>query len=166
VLQTRVKIADSKNIQISPFISLEEMLVAQRVARSLECPLSAAPTYFSFSDAYLDLTPKSDALYQIRDASEFVMVGSLNRTLASLIRLEQLRGKKLTLVAFPEDEPFTRFGDLHLPDLQGVQATPESCLSTIKTGFRKHWLPKSGILQTLQTSCIPQIIRTTADFWR
>lgn len=124
VLQTRVKIADSKNIQISPFISLEEMLVAQRVARSLECPLSAAPTYFSFSDAYLDLTPKSDALYQIRDASEFVMVGSLNRTLASLIRLEQLRGKKLTLVAFPEDEPFTRFGDLHLPDLQGVQASP------------------------------------------
>lgn len=122
LLQTRIKLAQSKSVEISPHITLEEMLLADRVAKSFECLLSTSRDYMSFSDLYLDLKPTTESYQKLMNAREYVLVGSLNRTLLSLIRLEQRKGKKLILVSFPELEPFHRFADEIYPDLRQVAA--------------------------------------------
>ena len=76
----------------------------------------------SFSDLYLDPKPTTESYQKLMNAREYVLVGSLNRTLLSLIRLEQRKGKKLILVSFPELEPFHRFADEIYPDLRQVTA--------------------------------------------
>ena len=122
VLQTRIKLAQSKSVEISPHITLEEMLLADRVAKSFECLLSTSRDYLGFSDLYLDLKPTTYSHQKLMNAQEYVLVGSLNRTLLSLIRLEQRKGKKLILVYFPEREAFSRFADEMYPDLRQVTA--------------------------------------------
>lgn len=125
VLQTRLKLAQSKSVEISPHICLEEMLLAERVALSFECQLSCSQDYLSFSDAYLDLRPRVTAYDKLEDYREYVVVGTLNRTLLSLIRRQQLKGKRLILVDVPESEPFTRFADELYPDLKGIEASQD-----------------------------------------
>lgn len=122
VIQTRSKLANSKCVEISPHVTLEELLLASKVATKLDCLLSAKRNYLSFSDKHLDIKPKEDAFAKLNDYQEFVVVGSLNRTLLSLIRLQQLKGKKLILVAYPETEPFLRFADEVHHDLRKLDA--------------------------------------------
>lgn len=125
LLQTRMTLADSKRVEISPHTTVEELLLAARVANTLGCALSAKNEYLSFSDAYLDIRPKQDALAKLREAQEYVVVGLLNRTLLSLIRLEQRKGKRLILVAYPEGEAFSRFADAEYRDLRSLKASPQ-----------------------------------------
>lgn len=122
VFSTALKSAQSKSVEISPHISLEEMLVADRIAKSLNCELSATSGYRAFSDQYLDISPKENPFLRLTEFNEYVIVGVLNRTLLSIIRLEQMKGKKLILVAMPEDEAYTRFADESYPDLSNMQA--------------------------------------------
>ncbi len=117
ILQTRLKPTDKVSIEITPHVTLEEMLIAKRIAKTLGTPLSADPAYFAFSDAYLDPRPREDAFGLMADYEELVVVGELNRTLLSLIRLEQRKGKKLSLVSYPQGTPFSKFGDAVHKDL-------------------------------------------------
>ncbi len=121
VLQTRLKLTGSHSVEITPHLSCEELLIAQRIASSLEVPLTTDRKYFAFSDGWLDLVPKEDALGLLQDYAEYVIVGELNRTLLSLIRLQQRQGKKLTLVSYPEDAAFARFADLSQKTLKNLQ---------------------------------------------
>ncbi len=123
VLQSKIHADNSYSVEISPHITLEEMLVADRISRTLNCPLSAPGHYMTFSDAYLDIKPKEDATAKLQNYQEFVILGPLNRSLYSLIRLQQRQGKKLITIGLPEDEAFARFADLNYPDLYSVEAT-------------------------------------------
>jgi formate dehydrogenase major subunit len=156
VLQTRIKLADSKCVEISPHITLEVMLVAERVAKSLGSTLCASPGHMAFSDKYLDLKPKADAFAALKEAQEFVVVGSLNRTLLSLIRLEQLKGKKLTLVAYPDDEPFVRFADLRCDKLKGIEAKPGRLFI-----YNQNRIPEQMAAQIWNLAAARDILHTT-----
>lgn len=125
ILQTRLKLAQSKSVEITPHISSEEMLIAQRIATSLEAELSAHPSYFSFSDSWLDISPKEDAFRLLDEYTEYVILGNLNRSLLSLLRLQQRKGKKLILVAYPEKKAFARFADLELNSLSELQVNQQ-----------------------------------------
>jgi len=120
VIQTRYKLAKSHSLEITPHVSCEEMLIAERIASTMQVPLSADPEYFSFSDQYLDLSPKLDAYARLDDFDAYVVVGDLNRTLLSMIRLSQRAGKKLILVNYPQGAPFERFADELYPDLRSL----------------------------------------------
>nr|MDK2851005.1 formate dehydrogenase major subunit [Candidatus Cloacimonadota bacterium] len=126
LLQTRLELAQSRSVEISPHVSLEEMLIAERIAKTWELELTADPSYFSFSDPYLDIKPKEDAFGRLKDYQEYVVVGELNQSLLTLIRLEQRKGKKLTLVLYPKDSPFTRFADENLDDLHKLPVSPHA----------------------------------------
>ncbi len=101
---------NSKRFEISPNLSLEEMLMAQKAAAKYELPLYADPAWSAFSDAYINLKPQVNPYQKLDDYSEFVVLGEINQTLASLLRLQQRKGKKLILVNYP-DTPFRHFAD-------------------------------------------------------
>lgn len=101
----------SIGVEITPHITLEELLLAQRVAEGVKSPLYSKSTYLSFSDKYLELKPNPNAFALLEDYQEYVVVGRLNRALLSLIRLEQRKGKKLIVTLYPESDPFYRFPD-------------------------------------------------------
>ncbi|MFA7543443.1 MAG: hypothetical protein WCY84_03630, partial [Candidatus Cloacimonadaceae bacterium] len=111
LLKGIIRPESSIGIEITPHISLEELLLAQRVAESTKSTLFSKSTYFSFSDKYLELKPNDDAFALLKDYQEYVVVGRLNRALLSLIRLEQRKGKKLIIALYPESDPFYRFPD-------------------------------------------------------
>ncbi|MDD2506129.1 MAG: FAD-dependent oxidoreductase [Candidatus Cloacimonetes bacterium] len=122
LMQSALKVSRSSSVEISPHISLEEMLVASRIANALNCELSADASYRAFSDRYLDISPKVNPLERLADFNEYVLVGSLNRTLLSMLRLQQMKGEKLILVAMPKDDAFTKFADESYPDLSKLEA--------------------------------------------
>jgi formate dehydrogenase major subunit len=126
LLQTRLKLADKRSVEITPHISLEEMLIAERIAKTWELEPTADPRYFSFSDPYLDISPKEDAYSLLNDYQEYVIVGDLNRTLLSLVRLRQREGKNMHLVSFPTESPFVRFADEIHDDLNSLKASPNA----------------------------------------
>lgn len=118
-IQAKLEQAESHSIEITPHITCEEMLIAQRIADTLGLDLRANRRYFAFSDYWQDLVPKEYAFGLLEDHNEFVVIGNLNCTLRSMIRLQQRQGKKLTLVAYP-DEPFAKFADLKLSNLSDL----------------------------------------------
>ncbi len=117
----KIKKAKTKTVEITPHITLEEMLIADKIASSLHVPLSANHIYGAFSDPLLDITPKEFALDILDDFDECVVVGELNGALLSLIRLKQRAGKKLTLVDFPKSHPYSKFADLALDSLDELK---------------------------------------------
>ncbi|MFA7213444.1 MAG: FAD-dependent oxidoreductase [Candidatus Cloacimonadaceae bacterium] len=119
-LQSRLGQARSKSIEITPHITCEEMLMAERIAESLGEGLLANPDYFAFSDQWLDTVPKEYAFGLLDDHRDYVVVGNINCTLRSMIRLQQLQGKSLSLVAYPPGRPFAKFADLKVDKLEDL----------------------------------------------
>ncbi len=123
IIQEKLFGASTKRFEISPYLSLEEMLMLKKAADSYELPLYANPEFARFSDAYLPLKPV-DKPYEILDKfEEYLVVGELNQTLATMLRLKQRQGKKLILVHYP-GEAFVKFADLKLNKLS--EATPSA----------------------------------------
>lgn len=156
LLQTRIKLAHSKSVEISPHISLEEMLLADRVALSFECLLASSRDYLSFSDEYLDLRPTELAYAKLQDFNEYVVVGTLNRTLLSLIRLQQRKGKKLILVAFPESEAFNHFADETRPNLSGFEQGGERLFI-----YNQNRIPENMAAEIWNLAGAANILHTT-----
>jgi formate dehydrogenase major subunit len=100
----------TKRFEISPNISLEEMLMLQKAAESCSQSLSVNSDYAAFSDAFIAKKPQ-DKPYDILDRySEYVVYGELAQTLATMLRLKQRQGKKLILVSYP-DGAYKGFAD-------------------------------------------------------
>ncbi|MCB5262729.1 MAG: FAD-dependent oxidoreductase [Candidatus Cloacimonetes bacterium] len=112
--------ARTHSVEITPHITCEEMLIAGRIAETLGLELSANPHYFAFSDGWLDTVPKAYAFGPLDDHKEYVVVGDLNCTLRAMLRLQQRQGKKLSLVAYPANQPLAKFADLKLSQLEDL----------------------------------------------
>lgn len=124
VIKAKCNSASSKRFEITPHITLEEMLMMATIAKHNETHITADRKHLAFSDPYLDLVPKDDAPARLGSFSEIVVVGELNRSLLSLIRLQQRQGKKLTLIAYP-DGPFSKFADQAYAKLSDLVLNPE-----------------------------------------
>ncbi|MCK9310381.1 MAG: hypothetical protein M0P99_08920, partial [Candidatus Cloacimonetes bacterium] len=83
-------------------------------------PLHANPDYASFSDSYLSLQPQKDPYAVLDNFSEYVLIGELNQTLATLLRLKQLQGKKLILVGYPEGA-YSNFADAKYAEISDLK---------------------------------------------
>jgi len=125
LIAKEISLCSSKRFEISPYISLEEMLMLQRAAHKYETELSANPVFSAFSDVFLNLSPQKEPYKILDDFEEYVVYGELNQVLATLIRLQQRKGKKLTLVNYPENA-FCRFADAVYAKLAEVQATDKT----------------------------------------
>jgi len=125
LIAKEISLCSSKRFEISPYISLEEMLMLQRAAHKYETELSANPVFSAFSDVFLNLSPQKEPYKILDDFEEYVVYGELNQVLATLIRLQQRKGKKLTLVNYPENA-FCRFADAVYANLAEVQATDKT----------------------------------------
>ncbi len=115
------KYAGSKRFEISPAISLEEMLMAKTAASKIGAKFSAAEGLGLFCDPLLPLKPDPDAYAVLDEYPEYVVTGKISHTLRTLLRLKQRQGKRLVLVDPPES-PFNRFADLILPSLDKLEA--------------------------------------------
>ncbi|MDY0152093.1 MAG: FAD-dependent oxidoreductase, partial [Candidatus Cloacimonas sp.] len=102
LIAEKFKQCATKRFEISPNISLEEMLMLRKAAESCNTQLAANPNYASFSDAYLNLKPREKPYAILDKFGEYVVLGEVNQTLATLLHLKQRRGKKLILVDYPE----------------------------------------------------------------
>lgn len=110
LMAEKMKETGSKRFEISPNISLEEMLMLQKAAESCSQTLYANPDYCHFSDAYSANIPAENP-YDILDKyEEYVVYGELAQTLATMLRLKQREGKKLILVNYP-DGAYRHFAD-------------------------------------------------------
>jgi len=125
LIAEKIALCNSQRFEISPHISLEEMLMLQRVADKYETKLCANPAFAYFSDSFLSLKPESEPYKILENYDEYVVYGELNQVLSSLIRLQQRKGKKLVLVNYPES-PYRRFADANYANLQEVQATQKT----------------------------------------
>ena len=158
-IQTELTRAKSHCIEVSPHITCEEMLIAERVARSLKSGLRANQRYFAFSDYWLDLVPKEYAFGPLEDFSEYVVIGNLNCTLRSMIRLQQRQGKKLTLVSFPAERPFVKFADLMLPSLKELEVNENQLFI-----YNQNRIPECDAAKVWQLAGENKRVLVTTDY--
>lgn len=116
------KYSVSKRVEISPAISLEEMLMAKTVAKTLAAKFHAPAGSGLFCNELLPLTPVVNAYAGLDDYAEYVVVGKISHTLRTMLRLKQRQGKRLILID-PLSSSFNRFADEILPSLDQLRAT-------------------------------------------
>jgi formate dehydrogenase major subunit len=158
IMQTHLNPAEKNVVEITPHITLEEMLVADRISRSLQSELRAAPDYFSFTDPYLNIAPQEHPFSILKNYKELVVVGKLNRTLMTLIRLQQRRGSKLSLVAFPQDDPFVRFADRLADSIEQVENIDSALFI-----YNQNQISQS-LTATIWNTAQPENILATTDY--
>lgn len=158
-IQSRLQQAKTQSIEITPHITCEEMLLAERIAETLGVGVQANPNYFAFSDEWLDTVPKEYAFGPLDDYNEYVMVGNLNCTLRSMIRLQQLQGKKLTLVAYPIGRPFAKFADLRLDKLKDLPENENQLII-----YNQNRISESDAAQIWQLAGGRQQVLVTTDY--
>ncbi|MBW6514566.1 MAG: FAD-dependent oxidoreductase [Candidatus Syntrophosphaera sp.] len=128
LISDRLKASPVKRFEVSPHISLEEMLMVQRAAQSCDEELCADQRYKVFSSEFLTLQPTLEP-YQILDNFEqYVIVGKLSHTLQTMLRLKQRQGKRLISVICDGSDPL-RFAD-----------TVHSSLASLDTSKRQLYI--------------------------
>ncbi len=110
LINDRLSKCNSKRIEISPNITIEEMLLMKQVADTISAKYSSGDLYSLFSDNYIDVSPTSIAYQKLNEYQELVVVGKISHTLRTILRLKQREGKRLVLVNHPESG-FDRFAD-------------------------------------------------------
>ncbi len=123
LISSKLKECQTKRFDISPNLSLEEMLMLKTAASNAGAKFSASSYRPLFTDTLIDLKPKLVAYPQLDEFEEYVVVGEISHTLRTLLRLKQLAGKKLVLVK-PPDTPFSRFADSIHSKLSSVTLNP------------------------------------------
>lgn len=110
----------AKRFEISPFVTLEELLMLQSAAQSQNASFGICGYKPRFDDALLDRSPKTVAYQQLDAYDEYVVVGEINHTLRTILRLRQNDGRKLILINPPE-AGFNRFADTILSSLDHLE---------------------------------------------
>lgn len=118
------KAKTTKRFEISPYISLEEMLVAQQAAEGTGAAFYADPRHSAFSGRFLPLQPNLEPYDLLNQFEEYVVIGGISHTLRTMLRLKQRQGKKLTCVTRDGSEPL-RFADEVHTSLESLQTTKD-----------------------------------------
>ncbi len=107
------KARSTKRFEISPYISLEEMLVAQKAAGKSGGVLHADPRHSLFSSRFLPLQPNVEPYDLLDQFEEYIVTGEISHTLRTMLRLKQRQGKKLTCVTRDGSEALSFADEVH-----------------------------------------------------
>ncbi len=119
VIKDKWSTAQSKRFEISPMLSLEEMLMVRSITENTGAKFAADPAHLSSMDAFVDISINDIAYPQLDSYDEYVVCGEVSHTLRTLLRLKQRSGKKLILVNYPESG-FSRFADENIMSLANL----------------------------------------------
>ncbi len=112
----------AQKFEVSPFITLEEILMIKGVAQSQNASLGICGYIPRFSDELWRPRPKTYAYPQLDDYDDYVVVGEINHTLRTILRLKQCQGKKLILIR-PSESGFNRFADTIFGSLEHLEVS-------------------------------------------
>jgi formate dehydrogenase major subunit len=110
-----------RRFEITPFATLEEMLLLKKVAENTKSVLASNDYSPLFTDSLWQTSPEEKPYFQLKKYKTFVVVGKISHTLRTMIRLHQRKGKKLILVNQPECG-FNRFAEETYDKLDAVNA--------------------------------------------
>ncbi len=104
------KLKEGYQTILSPNLTIEEILLGQELANSQKQAISWLQELDSFHQVLLTKSYTIVDKEKLAQAENYIVVGEISQTLRTLIRLEQRKGKKLTLVNYP-DVDFVKFAD-------------------------------------------------------
>lgn len=120
ILKSKASTAETKSFEIAPTISLEEMLIMRTAATNSHSKLYADYNLQPLLPQILPMQADPTAYKRLDDCSEMVVVGKINHSLRTILRLKQRDGKRLILVKPPESG-FNRFADEIVPSLDRLE---------------------------------------------
>ncbi len=123
ILKSKASAATGKAFEITPTISLEEMLIMKTAATGNQSKLYADYRLQPLLPQILPMQADKDAYKRLDDYSELVIVNKINHSLRTILRLKQREGKRLILVK-PTESGFNRFADQILPSLDQLEPNP------------------------------------------
>lgn len=113
ILRQKLDEAESKRFEITPHISLEEMLIAKQAARNCGAAFNANPRYNCFGSMFLAWQPTFEP-YDILDSfEEYVVIGEVSHTLRTMLRLRQRAGKRLVSIISCGSKPLFFADSVH-----------------------------------------------------
>lgn len=115
----KVKLKDGFRTHLSPNLSLEEMLLGQELANHQKQPLAWLQELDSYHQELLTKTYSVADKKKFAEAENYIIIGEISQTLRTLIRLEQRKGKTLTLINYPEID-FVKFADYKYNDINKI----------------------------------------------
>lgn len=104
------------NTILSPNLTLEEMLLGQELANHQKQAYSFLQNLDPFHQKLLKKTYTMVDKAKLAQAENYIVVGEISQTLRTLLRLEQRKGKSLTLVEYPQVD-FVKFADYKYNDI-------------------------------------------------
>ncbi len=121
LIGSKASAATSKRVQISPHITLEEMLMAQAIAQNIGAEFHASDSYLHLAaNTYLQ-HPSAEPYKQLDDFEEYVVCSPIDLVLRTMLRLRQREGKKIILIG-QTSAPWHKFVDEIYPDLSLLPA--------------------------------------------
>lgn len=122
IMAAKLETARSKRFEISPQLSLEEMLMLQRAAQSCNADLVADSRYRLFSAGVLPLQPKPVNVDILDRFTDYIVIGDISHTLRTLLRLRQRTGKRIVQVLCDGSQSY-RFADAVYASLEELDTS-------------------------------------------
>ncbi len=105
------------NTLISPNLTIEEILLAQELANTNKQALKSLQELDGFHSELLSKSYSIVDKDKLSQAENYIVIGEISQTLRTLIRLEQRKGKTLTLVSYPEVD-FKKLADFNYNNIK------------------------------------------------
>ena len=121
LIKEKANACKTMRFEISPFVSLEEMLIMKSAAEKSLAKFSVTGYTPRFTDALISYATTDQPYARLDKYKEYVVVGEISHTLRTLLRLRQRAGRKLTLVEAPEGG-FSRFADSIISNISNLEA--------------------------------------------
>lgn len=110
LIKDKVRGAIRKRFEVTPAVTLEEMLLLKSIAKNSAGFLVSNGYKSLFTDNLWQTYPTDKPYFQLDKYNTYVVYGEISHTLRTIIRLHQLQGKKLILIN-PVEGGFNRFAD-------------------------------------------------------
>lgn len=120
LIRTHSEAASQKRFEITPMVTLEEMLLLRDIAANSGGLLAANGCKSMFTDSLWQTFPSDKPYFQLKKYNTYVVIGEISHTLRTMIRLHQRLGKKLVLVN-PVESGFNRFANELYDNLDELQ---------------------------------------------
>lgn len=98
LIHTKASAAKAKRVQISPFITIEEMLMARAISHNIASEFCADESYLHLAAETYMQNPEPEPYKKLDDFDEYIVCSPIDLVLRTLLRLKQREGKKLILI--------------------------------------------------------------------
>ncbi len=110
IIQGKSIASQTRRVQVSPFITLEEMLIAKAVSHNIGSEFCADARYLHLGAETYMQNPDPEPYKKLDDFEEYVVCSPIDSVLRTLLRLKQRKGKKLILIG-EHNAPWHKFVD-------------------------------------------------------